>query len=152
MSRWDDLYKYVADRKLAVSPTGNEATINKLLKEAKMEAYQDVLDMMAVKDGTMSTYVPEKKYTDNTMLSDIDYIDLGMGDVALGKRIYGCLRRHFGWDYTGPGYKIFPLYQYKMTLKRLLLVRNMGPRSVACYLRFLDSQDLGDLVTGREEV
>ena len=111
MSKWDELYKYVADLKLAISPTGSEATINKLIKEAKMEAYQEVLDMMTVKDGTMSTYVPEKKYTDNTMLSDIDYIDLGMGDVNLGKRICNCLKRHFGWDYTGPGYYIFPLYE-----------------------------------------
>ena len=144
MSKWDDLYKYVADRMLAVSPTGSEATINKLIKEAKMEAYQDVLDMMSVKDGTMNNYVPEKKSTDNTMLSDIDYIDLGMGDVYLGKRIYNCLRRHAGWNYR--------LKRYKMTLKELLHIRNMGPRSVACYLRFLDSQDLGYLVTEREDI
>lgn len=101
----------------------------------------------------MSNYVPKKKYTDNTMLSDIDYMDLGMGDKVLGNRIYGCLKRHFGWEgHYEPGYKVYPLYHYKMTLKRLLHIRNMGPRSVACYLRFLDSQDLGYLVTEREEV
>jgi hypothetical protein len=152
MSKWDDLYKYVMDRQLAVSPDGREATINKLIKEAKVEAYQDVLDMMAVKDGTMSTYIPEKKYTEDTVLCNIDYIDLGMGDKVLGNRIYGCLKRHKGWNYVMRGYPIFPLKNYKMTLKQLLHIRNMGPRSVACYLRFLDSQDLGYLVTEREEV
>lgn len=152
MSKWDDLYKYVADLRLAASPTGSEPTITKLIKEAKMEAYQEILDMMDVKDGTMDTYVPEKKYTEDTLLSNIDYIDLGMGDVYLGKRIYGCLKRHMGWNYSGPGYNIYRLKRYKMTLKELLHIRNMGPRSVACYLRFLDSQDLGYLVTEREDI
>lgn len=46
MTKIDKIYNYIADRMLAISPDGSEEVEIKVIKEAKLEELQGILDVI----------------------------------------------------------------------------------------------------------
>ena len=53
MQKIDKIYNYIADRMLAISPDGTEEVEIKVIKEAKLEELQGILDIIdeVIKEG-----------------------------------------------------------------------------------------------------
>lgn len=130
MQKIDKIYNYIADRMLAISPDGTEEVEIKVIKEAKLEELQGILDII----DEIIREVREVKLNEDMEIKDVPAVVLGMGNKYIGARIRNCLRYREEFVYLKD--------LRKLRYKRMLYYRNMGPKMADVLKAFCISQDL----------
>ena len=132
MQKIDKIYNYIADRMLAISPDGREEIEIKVIKEAKLEELQGILDVIdeIIKESR------EVKIDEDTLIEEVPAIIIGMGNKSAGTKIKNVLRRCYHFE-------IFYLKDLrKLRYNKMLHFRNMGPKLANTLKAFCISQDL----------
>lgn len=132
MKKIDKIYNYIADRMLAISPDGTEEVEIKVIKEAKLEELQGILDII----DEIEKEAREVKLNEDMEIKDVPAIVFGMGDKYIGARIRNALRFCTREDF------VYLKDLRKLRYKRMLLYRNMGPKMADTLKAFCISQDL----------
>ena len=129
MQKIDRIYNYIADRMLAISPDGTEEVEIKVIKEAKLEELQGILDII----DEITKESLEVKLNEDMEIREVPSIVIGMGDKQKGTRIKNVLR-----------YRDFVYLKdlRKLRYNKMLLFRNMGPKGADILKAFCISQDL----------
>ena len=129
MNKIDKIYNYISDRMLAISPDGTEEVEIKVIKEAKLEELQGILDII----DEIEKESREVKLNEDTAIIDVPAVVFGMGDKQKGTRIKNVLR-----------YRDFVYLKdlRKLRYNKMLLFRNMGPKLADTLKAFCISQDL----------
>ena len=130
MQKIDKIYNYIADRMLAISPDGTEEVEIKVIKEAKLEELQGILDII----DEIEKESREIKLNEDMEIKDVPSIVFGMGDKQKGTRIKNVLRYRDEFVYL----KDLRGLRYN----KMLLFRNMGPKGADILKAFCISQDL----------
>ena len=130
MNKIDKIYGFIADRMLAISPDGTEEVEIKVIKEAKLEELQGILDII----DEIEKESREVKLNEDMEIKDVPAVVFGMGDKTHGTRIKNVLRYRTEFVYL----KDLRGLRYK----RMLLYRNMGPTLADILKAFCISQDL----------
>lgn len=133
MNKIDKIYNYISDRMLAISPDGTEEVEIKVIKEAKLEELQGILDII----DEIEKESREVKLNEDTAIIDVPAVVFGMGDKYTGTRIKNILRRQ---SYTE--HIIFLKDLRKLRYNKMLHFRNMGPKLADTLKAFCISQDL----------
>ena len=133
MQKIDKIYNYIADRMLAISPDGTEEVEIKVIKEAKLEELQGILDII----DEIEKESREIKLNEDMEIKDVPSIVFGMGDKQKGTRIKNVLRRQ---SYTE--HIIYLKDLRGLRYNKMLLFRNMGPKGADILKAFCISQDL----------
>ena len=134
MQKIDKIYNYIADRMLAISPDGREEIEIKVIKEAKLEELQGILDVIdeIIKEAR------EIKIDEETFVRDVPSVVIGMGDKTYGTRIKNVLWRYPRYLGEAPKLKDLRNLRYNNMIK----YRNMGPKLADVLKAFCISQDL----------
>ena len=119
MQKIDKIYNYISDRMLAISPDGTEEVEIKVIKEAKLEELQGILDII---DEIMKESREIKLNEDMTII-DVPAVVFGMGNKYRDEFVYLKDLR-------------------KLRYNKMLLFRNMGPTLADILKAFCISQDL----------
>ena len=129
MNKIDKIYNYISDRMLAISPDGTEEVEIKVIKEAKLEELQGILDII----DEITKESLEVKLNEDLEIRDVPSIVIGMGDKQKGTRIKNVLR-----------YRDFVYLKDLRNLRynKMLHFRNMGPKGADILKAFCISQDL----------
>ena len=129
MNKIDKIYNYISDRMLAISPDGTEEVEIKVIKEAKLEELQGILDII----DEIEKESRELKLNEDMEIKDVPSIVIGMGDKNKGTRIKNVLR-----------YRDFVYLKDLRNLRynKMLHFRNMGPKGADILKAFCISQDL----------
>ena len=130
MQKIDKIYNYISDRMLAISPDGTEEVEIKVIKEAKLEELQGILDII---DEIMKESREIKLNEDMTII-DVPAVVFGMGNKYAGTRIKNVLRYRDEFVYLKD--------LRKLRYNKMLLFRNMGPTLADILKAFCISQDL----------
>lgn len=130
MQKIDKIYNYIADRMLAISPDGSEEVEIKVIKEAKLEELQGILDII----DEIIREAREVKLNEDMEIKDVPAVVIGMGNKYTGARIRNALRYRTEFVYLKD--------LRKLRYKRMLLYRNMGPKMADVLKAFCISQDL----------
>lgn len=132
MQKIDKIYNYISDRMLAISPDGTEEVEIKVIKEAKLEELQGILDVIdeIIKEAR------EAKLDENTEIRDVPAIVIGMGNKYMGTRIKTALR------YCQREEFVYLKDLRKLRYKRMLIYRNIGPKGADILKSFCISQNL----------
>lgn len=133
MTKIDKIYNYISDRMLAISPDGTEEVEIKVIKEAKLEELQGILDIIdeIIKESR------EVKLNEDMAIIDVPAIVFGMGNKYAGARIKNALRRQAYTEHI-----IFLKDLRKLRYNKMLHFRNMGPTLADTLKAFCISQDL----------
>ena len=134
MTKIDKIYNYIADRMLAISPDGREEIEIKVIKEAKLEELQGILDVIdeIIKEAC------EVKIDEETLIRDVPSVVIGMGDKTHGTRIKNVFQRNSCYLGVAPKLKDLRNLRYYKMIK----YRNMGPKLANVLKAFCISQDL----------
>ena len=130
MQKIDKIYNYIADRMLAISPDGTEEVEIKVIKEAKLEELQGILDII----DEIEKESREVKLNEDMEIKDVPAVVFGMGNKYMGSRIKNVLRYRDEFVYL----KDLRGLRYN----KMLLFRNMGPKGADILKAFCISQDL----------
>lgn len=134
MKKIDKIYNYIADRMLAISPDGREESEIKVIKEAKLEELQGILDVIdeIIKEKR------EVKIDEETYICDVPSVVIGMGNKSRGTRIKNVFRRYP--YYLGEEPKLKDLRNLRYN--KMIYYRNMGSILADVLKAFCISQDL----------
>ena len=130
MQKIDKIYNYISDRMLAISPDGTEEVEIKVIKEAKLEELQGILDII---DEIMKESREIKLNEDMTII-DVPAVVFGMGNKYAGTRIKNVLRYRDEFVYLKD--------LRKLRYNKMLNFRNLGPKGADILKAFCISQDL----------
>lgn len=132
MNKIDKIYNYIADRMLAISPDGTEEAEIKVIKEAKLEELQGILDIIAeiIKESR------EVKLNEDMEIKDVPAIVIGMGNKYMGTRVKNALRRTYRDEF------VYLKDLRKLRYGKMLCYRNLGPKGAGILKAFCISQNL----------
>lgn len=130
MQKIDKIYNYIADRMLAISPDGSEEVEIKVIKEAKLEELQGILNVI----DEIIREAREVKLNEDMEIKDVPAVVIGMGNKCMGTRIRNVLRYRTEFVYL----KDLRNLRYN----KMLHFRNMGPKMADVLKAFCISQDL----------
>lgn len=130
MQKIDKIYNYIADRMLAISPDGSEEVEIKVIKEAKLEELQGILDII----DEIEKEFREVKLNEDMEIKDVPGVVFGMGNKIMGTRIKNVFRYKDEFVYLKD--------LRKLRYNKMLLFRNMGPKGADILKAFCISQDL----------
>ena len=130
MNKIDKIYNYISDRMLAISPDGTEEVEIKVIKEAKLEELQGILDII----DEIEKESREVKLNEDMELKDVPAVVFGMGDKYIGARIRNVLRYRTEFVYLKD--------LRKLRYNKMLYYRNMGSKMADVLKAFCISQDL----------
>ena len=133
MKKIGRIYNYIADRMLAISPDGTEEVEIKVIKEAKLEELQGILDII----DEIEKESREVKLNEDTAIIDVPAVVFGMGDKIKGTRIKNVLRHQAYTEHI-----IFLKDLRKLRYNKMLHFRNMGPALADTLKAFCISHDL----------
>lgn len=130
MQKIDKIHNYIADRMLAISPDERDEAEIRVIKEAKLEELQGILDII----GGVIKESREVKLNEDMEIKDVPAVVLGMGNKYMGTRIRNVLRHRTEFIY------LKDLRQLRYN--KMLVFRNMGPTGADILKAFCISQDL----------
>jgi hypothetical protein len=132
MTRIKKIYNYIMDRMLAISPDERDEAEIKVIKEAKLEELNNIIDVM----NEIILEDLEAKLDEEMEIRDVPSIVIGMGNKTMGTRIKTALR------YCQREEFVYLKDLRKLRYKRMLYYRNMGPTSANILKDFCISQNL----------
>lgn len=132
MNKIDKIYNYIADRMLSISPDERDEAEIKVIKEAKLEELQGILDII----DEIKKEAREVKLNEDTKIKDVPAVVIGMGNKYIGACIRNALTHCHREEF------VYLKDLRKLRYKRMLLYRNMGPKTADTLKEFCISQNL----------